>query len=113
MFTATQQMPGSINSTSFDDKPFTLAPGVRQNFLGAPIDCLTLSETVAEADRAIRNRQLIQHVCINVAKFVKMRANGELDRDVRSSHIISVDGMGVVWAARLLGIAVPERVPGA
>jgi N-acetylglucosaminyldiphosphoundecaprenol N-acetyl-beta-D-mannosaminyltransferase len=101
-----------MNLTSADDTPFMLAPGVRRNFMGAPIDCLTLSETVAEADRAIRNRQLVQHVCINVAKFIKMRANRELDRDVRSSHIISVDGMGIVWAARLLGIAVPERVPG-
>jgi N-acetylglucosaminyldiphosphoundecaprenol N-acetyl-beta-D-mannosaminyltransferase len=98
--------------TSVDGKPFALAPGVRQNFLGVPIDCLTLSETIAEADRAIRNRQLVQHVCINVAKFIKMRANVELDRDVRSSHIISVDGMGIVWAARLLGITIPERVPG-
>jgi len=112
MSPVTQHMPGPMNSTSFTDKPFTLAPGVRRNFLGAPIDCLTLSETVAEADRAIQNRQLVQHVCINVAKFIKMRANGELDRDVRSSHIVSVDGMGIVWAARLLGIAVPERVPG-
>jgi N-acetylglucosaminyldiphosphoundecaprenol N-acetyl-beta-D-mannosaminyltransferase len=41
-----------------------------------------------------------------------MRTNLELDRDVRSSQIISVDGMGIVWAARLLGINVPERVPG-
>jgi N-acetylglucosaminyldiphosphoundecaprenol N-acetyl-beta-D-mannosaminyltransferase len=112
MSTVTQQKPGFMKPTSFAGKPFALAPGVRQNFLGAPIDCLTLSETVAEADRAIRNRQLVQHVCINVAKFVKMRADAELDRDVRSSHIISVDGMGIVWAARLLGIPVPERVAG-
>ncbi|HZB93309.1 MAG TPA: WecB/TagA/CpsF family glycosyltransferase, partial [Stellaceae bacterium] len=36
----------------------------------------------------------------------------ELARDVRSSHIVGVDGMGIAWAARLLGIAVPERVAG-
>jgi N-acetylglucosaminyldiphosphoundecaprenol N-acetyl-beta-D-mannosaminyltransferase len=86
---------------------------VRCDFLGVPIDCLTLAETVAAADRAIQSRQTLQHVCLNVAKFVAMRRNEELDRDVRSSHIVSVDGMGIVWAARLLGIAVPERVAGA
>jgi N-acetylglucosaminyldiphosphoundecaprenol N-acetyl-beta-D-mannosaminyltransferase len=41
-----------------------------------------------------------------------MRRDRELDRDVRSSHVISIDGMGIVWGARLLGIPVPERVAG-
>jgi N-acetylglucosaminyldiphosphoundecaprenol N-acetyl-beta-D-mannosaminyltransferase len=90
----------------------TIDSAVRQDFLGVPIDCLTLAETIAAADRAIRARRTCQHVCLNVAKFVAMRTNPELDRDVRLSHIVSVDGMGIVWAARLLGITVPERVPG-
>src|SRR5271169_355709 len=87
-------------------------PAVRQDFLGVPIDCLTLTETITAADRAIQARRTCQHVCLNVAKFVAMRTNKQLDHDVRSSHIVSVDGMGVVWAARLMGISVPERVAG-
>jgi N-acetylglucosaminyldiphosphoundecaprenol N-acetyl-beta-D-mannosaminyltransferase len=85
---------------------------LRDLFLGVPIDCLTLAETIAMADRAMQTRRPLQHVCINVAKFVAMQSDPELDRDVRSSDIISVDGAGVVWAARLLGIKVPERVAG-
>jgi N-acetylglucosaminyldiphosphoundecaprenol N-acetyl-beta-D-mannosaminyltransferase len=85
---------------------------VRQDFLGVPIDCLTLAQTITAVDRAIQSRRCLQHVCINVAKFVAMRKNEELDHDVRSSDIISADGMGIVWAARLMGISVPERVPG-
>jgi N-acetylglucosaminyldiphosphoundecaprenol N-acetyl-beta-D-mannosaminyltransferase len=81
-------------------------------FLGAPIDCLTFAETIALVDRAMQTREPIRHVCINVAKFVAMRSDAELDCDVRSSDIISVDGVGIVWAARLLGIRVPERVAG-
>src|SRR4029077_7371381 len=110
-----QPARSSAMSAVFDaaDKPFTLIdPAVRRDFLGVPIDCLTLAETIAAADRAIRARRTCQHVCLNVAKFVAMRTNPELDRDVRLSHIVSVDGMGIVWAARLLGITVPERVPG-
>jgi N-acetylglucosaminyldiphosphoundecaprenol N-acetyl-beta-D-mannosaminyltransferase len=84
----------------------------RQNFLGVPIDCLTLAQTIAAVDQAIQSKKSLQHVCVNVAKFVAMRTNQELDHDVRSSDIISADGMGIVWAARLLGIKVPERVPG-
>jgi N-acetylglucosaminyldiphosphoundecaprenol N-acetyl-beta-D-mannosaminyltransferase len=84
----------------------------RQYFLGVPIDCLTMAQTIAAVDRAIQGRQRLQHVCVNVAKFVAMRKNKELEQDVCSSDIISADGMGIVWAARLMGIKVPERVPG-
>ena len=99
-------------ASSIDNFNPLIDPHVRKDFLGAPIDCLTLAETAAAADAAIRSRITCQHVCLNVAKFVKMRADAELDRDVRSSHIISADGAGIVWAARLLGIGVPERVAG-
>ena len=99
-------------ASSIDNSKPLIDPDVREDFLGAPIDCLSLAETVAAADAAIRRRRTCQHVCLNVAKFVKMRADSELDRDVRSSHIISADGVGIVWAARLLGIGVPERVAG-
>ncbi len=102
-----------LTAASSINKPFvSIDPDVRRDFLGVPIDCLTLAETIAAADRAIQSRQTLQHVCINVAKFVAMRRDAELDRDVRSSQIVSVDGMGIVWAARLLGITVPERVAG-
>jgi N-acetylglucosaminyldiphosphoundecaprenol N-acetyl-beta-D-mannosaminyltransferase len=86
--------------------------GRRRDFLGVPIDCLSLAETIDAADRAMRDRKTLQHVCLNVAKFVAMRRDPELDHDVRASDIVSVDGMGVVWAARLLGIGVRERVAG-
>lgn len=86
--------------------------GPRRDFLGVPIDCLTFAETIMVADQAIQHRHTLLHVCLNVAKFVNMRSNNELDTDVRSSDLISVDGMGIVWAARLMGISVPERVSG-
>src|SRR5579885_2364304 len=92
--------------------PSPPATGARREFLGVPIDCLTMEQTIAVADQAIAERRPLRHVCLNVAKLVAMRGNPELDADVRSSDVISLDGMGVVWAARLFGIAVPERVTG-
>jgi N-acetylglucosaminyldiphosphoundecaprenol N-acetyl-beta-D-mannosaminyltransferase len=85
---------------------------MRAEFLGAPLDLLTMDETVALAVDAMKSHVLAQHVAINVAKVVKMRSDSELHRDVIESHIAGVDGMGVVWGARLLGIPVPERVSG-
>jgi N-acetylglucosaminyldiphosphoundecaprenol N-acetyl-beta-D-mannosaminyltransferase len=85
---------------------------MRAEFLGAPIDLLTLDETIARAVGAMRNRVLVQHVAINVAKVINMRRQPDLRRDVIESHIAGVDGMGVVWGARLVGVQVPERVAG-
>ena len=86
--------------------------GARRDVLGAPVDCLTLAETVGFADAAMRDRRPLRQVSINVAKFVAMRQNPELDADVRSSDLVNVDGMGIFWAARLLGVPVPQRVAG-
>lgn len=85
---------------------------MRKEFLGVPIDILTFDETVARAVEAMRTRTLTQHVAINVAKLVKARRNAELKRDIVESHIVGIDGMGIVWGARALGIRVPERVAG-
>ena len=85
---------------------------MRQELLGIPIDILTFDETVGRAADAMERRQLTQHVAINAAKLVKAQHDEELWRDIVESHIVGIDGMGIVWAARLLGIRVPERVAG-
>lgn len=85
---------------------------MRTEFLGVPIDLLTLDQTVARAVDAMLMRTPTQHVAINVAKLVNSRRDPELKRDVCESHIVGVDGMGIVWGARALGIAIPERVAG-
>jgi N-acetylglucosaminyldiphosphoundecaprenol N-acetyl-beta-D-mannosaminyltransferase len=85
---------------------------MRYDLLGLPIDALTFGETVGRAVRAIERKELTQHVAINVAKLVNARRNPELRQDIADSHIVGVDGMGIVWAGRLLGIRLPERVSG-
>ena len=92
--------------------PPRFATDFRREFIGMPIDCLTRAETVALAEAAMRERRSLRQVSINVAKFIAMRSDPELDRDVRSGDLISIDGMGILWAARLLGIEVSERVAG-
>lgn len=85
---------------------------MRREFLGLAIDPLTVDETVDRALQAMRTRQLTQHVAVNVAKLVKARHDTELRRDIDEAHIVGIDGMGIVWGARLLGVRVPERVAG-
>lgn len=84
----------------------------RAEFIGCPIDLLSMDETVALAVDAMRERRRLQHVCLNVAKLVSLMDDEELRRDVERSDVISIDGMGIVWGGRLLGLPIKERVTG-
>ena len=85
---------------------------MRIDFLGCPVDVLTMTETVERARAAMRSRNRLQHVALNVAKFVNMRSDPVLRSDVMGSDIIGIDGMGIVLAVRWFGIPVKERVSG-
>ena len=81
-------------------------------FLGTPMDLLSFEQTVAQALGAMESGPPAVHVAINVAKFVNMRRDPELRRDVEQADIIGVDGMGLVLALRLFGQRGVERVAG-
>jgi exopolysaccharide biosynthesis WecB/TagA/CpsF family protein len=85
---------------------------MRASFLGCPIDVLTMADTVELARKAMHTHQRLQHVALNVNKFVSMRSDPVLAADVASSDVISIDGMGIVWGARALGLPVKSRVTG-
>jgi N-acetylglucosaminyldiphosphoundecaprenol N-acetyl-beta-D-mannosaminyltransferase len=84
----------------------------RIDFMGAPLDLLSMDETVELVDHAMRFRRQLRHVVVNVAKFVHMRSDEALRRDVIESDIIGVDGMGIVFAAQMLGYGSIHRVAG-
>jgi len=80
--------------------------------LNCPIDALTMDETIKIIDIAIQNNQHLHHTVVNAAKLVKMQKDKELYESVVSADIINADGMAVVWASKLLGQPLPERVAG-
>ncbi len=82
------------------------------DFLGIPVDALTMEETTAQIDLAIQNRQRINHVVINAGKVVAMQKDSDLHRSVVTCDLINADGQSIVWASRFLGNALPERVAG-
>ena len=85
---------------------------MRVEFLGCPMDILTMDETVDLALQAMRDRTSLRHVALNVAKLVNMRFDPVLASDVITSDLVGIDGMGIVFAARALGVHVTERVAG-
>jgi N-acetylglucosaminyldiphosphoundecaprenol N-acetyl-beta-D-mannosaminyltransferase len=86
--------------------------GHRVEFLHAPMHAITMDQTLALACEAMRTKTPLHHTVVNVAKLVNMDRNHDLRDDVAEADLINVDGMGVVWGARLFGIKVPERVAG-
>jgi N-acetylglucosaminyldiphosphoundecaprenol N-acetyl-beta-D-mannosaminyltransferase len=86
--------------------------GARVQLLGSPLDVVDMDEAVARCEAAIDSGEYLQHMSINAAKLVSMRHDKELRDGVNGCDLVTADGQSVVWAARLFGIRLPERVAG-
>ena len=84
----------------------------RIDFMGIPVDALSMKETLEFIDEGIRRGDKINHVVINAGKVVAMRKNAALHRSVVTCDLINADGQSIVWAAGFLGRKLPERVAG-
>ena len=90
-----------------------ITPGCRPHaFFGVPIHPLRMREMVALAQDAIESRRLLRVGVVNAAKIVNMQRDRLLREAVLDSEAIVADGMSIVWASRLLGHPLPERVAG-
>jgi UDP-N-acetylglucosamine 2-epimerase (non-hydrolysing) len=88
-------------------------PGVpRVNVLGVPVDNLTMEETLEVVGGFIASGRPHQHVVVNVDKVVKAHRDPAIARILGRCALVNADGMPVVWASRLLGTPLKERVTG-
>lgn len=92
-------------------KPLAIQPADVVLF-DVPVHALTMGQVVELAERAIEQRARLHIGVVNAAKIVNMRRDEQLREAVLSSDLIVADGMSVVWASRLLGRRLPERVAG-
>ncbi len=84
----------------------------RVEMMGCLIDNLSMEETLQRIEGFIESGRPHQHVVVNVDKLVKASKDPELRRIINECALINVDGMPVVWASRLLGKPLKERVAG-
>jgi exopolysaccharide biosynthesis WecB/TagA/CpsF family protein len=98
-----------------DDLPLRLVappqPG-REHIFGMPIDAITMDQVVDRCDRAIRDQRPVQIGVLNAAKVVRLQSDERLRKSLLACEVIVADGQSVVWASRLLGKPLPERVAG-
>lgn len=71
-----------------------------------------MDETLSRVKELITTGTSHQHVAVNVDKIVKAARDPALRRLIGECSLVSVDGMPVVWASRLLGCRLKERVAG-
>lgn len=84
----------------------------RIEMMGCQIDNLSLEETLQTVEGFIASGRAHQHVVVNVDKLVKARKDEQLRRIINECALINADGMPVVWASRILGKPLKERVAG-
>ncbi|SMF97651.1 N-acetylglucosaminyldiphosphoundecaprenol N-acetyl-beta-D-mannosaminyltransferase [Methylomagnum ishizawai] len=85
---------------------------MRLHFMGCAIDNLSMDETLDRIAEFVRDGRPHQHVVVNVDKLVKAARQPALRDIINRCHLVNVDGMPVVWAGRLLGLPIKERVAG-
>ena len=86
--------------------------GPRVGFFGIPVDILSVEQTIDLAEMAMETRIPMRHVALNVAKLINIGADAELERFVRSSDLIGVDGHGIKLGLRMFGLKNVDRAPG-
>jgi N-acetylglucosaminyldiphosphoundecaprenol N-acetyl-beta-D-mannosaminyltransferase len=84
----------------------------KMELFGCPVDSLNLDQTIGRIESIIKRREPRRHSALNAAKIVRMRKDQRLRQIVAASDMVSADGQSVVWASRLLGKPLPERVAG-
>lgn len=79
---------------------------------GIQVAALDMNETIKYIDNCIKNNKIVQHVVINAGKVVLMEKDKKLKEIIKKCEIINADGQSIVWASKILGNKLPERVAG-
>jgi N-acetylglucosaminyldiphosphoundecaprenol N-acetyl-beta-D-mannosaminyltransferase len=80
--------------------------------LGVPFDNVTTAETIQMIEQMVASRRPHYLATANVDFLVQASHDVELRRILFDAHLVLCDGTPLVWASRLLGNPLPERVAG-
>ncbi|MCL6642716.1 MAG: WecB/TagA/CpsF family glycosyltransferase [Candidatus Bipolaricaulota bacterium] len=99
--------------------PQTAVTAKKFVLFGTPIDCVTLDGAVQKIEshlsvnREGRSEGVPALVCTpDTTAILRAQRDPRLRAVYERADLVTPDGMGIVWAGRLLGAPVPERVSG-
>ena len=84
----------------------------RVRLFGIDIDPIRMDEALRRIEGIVRDRRPTQYVDLNASKVVMLRDVPRFREIVQRCGIVAADGQSVVWASRILGIPLPERIAG-
>lgn len=86
----------------------------RIDLFGIAIDPITMKETVATIFNWMEKKESDCKFVItpNVDHIVQVQSNKALQNAYKKAALVVTDGRPVVWAAKFLGVNIPETVPG-
>ena len=86
--------------------------GIRQPLFGLQIDALTMADVLERAQHRTEHRLRFLVGVVNAAKIVQMRSDPQLRNSLLAADVLLADGQSVIWASRILGRPLPERIAG-
>jgi len=81
--------------------------------LGVPVDNVTMQQALREIEAMIREGGFHQIATANLDFLINSIHDGELKDILSDCRMVLPDGMPLVWASRLMGASLQERVTGA
>ena len=84
----------------------------RTDVMGVGVDALTMDQTIDRLREMIATGKGQNHLSVTAAKLVAAIEDPTKLEEFNRGTLVSADGQAVVWAARLLGRPLPQRVAG-
>ena len=85
---------------------------MRRTLMGMPLDGLTLTETVERVFQGIADERGGAVFTPNLEILRQYQSSPGLQKVFQETEVLVADGMPLVWASRVQGTPVPERVTG-
>ncbi len=96
----------------FSPKSSISRPFQRARVGGCPVDVVSFQQGLAFLEENIKSGNQVKVGCVNAAKIAAAQKDSRLRQALEACELVLADGMPVVWAARALGIPIPERSAG-
>lgn len=80
--------------------------------LGVRVDNVRIGDAVDRIERFVRDGAPRQVVTVNPEFVILARRDPQFKRVLEAASLAVADGIGIVWAARILGRSLPERIGG-
>jgi len=84
----------------------------RVEILGVPVDCVTMAQAVQWVETSLISDQTHSVIAVNPEKVMRACQDPELLKHLQKAGLLIPDGIGVIFAVRLLGLGQIARVPG-